>query len=58
MSGLAERLKHKRIVIWGTGNTGHAFYQEYRDKISLSVCTSSEENPKDRKSTRLNSSHS
>ncbi len=46
MSGLAERLKHKRIVIWGTGNTGHAFYQEYRDKISLSVCTSSEENPK------------
>lgn len=34
---------HKRLVIWGTGNTGNAFYQKYKDSFLLNTCTSSEE---------------
>lgn len=34
---------HRRLIIWGTGNTGKAFYQKYKNIFSLNVCTSSEE---------------
>lgn len=37
---------HKRLVIWGTGNTGKAFYQKYKNSFSLNTCTSSEEQTK------------
>lgn len=34
---------HKRLVIWGTGNTGNAFYQKYKNSFPLNTCTNSEE---------------
>lgn len=38
--------RNKRLVIWGTGNTGNAFYQKYKDSFPLNTCTSSEEQTK------------
>lgn len=35
----------KRLIIWGTGNTGSNFYNKYKDVMSLNICTSSDEEP-------------
>lgn len=35
----------KRIVIYGTGNTGKEFYNKFKNKLPIYACTSSEENP-------------
>lgn len=34
----------KRIVIYGTGNTGRTFFEKYKDELNIYVCTSSEKN--------------
>lgn len=36
-------IKDKRIIIWGTGNTGKDFYKRYKDWIALHICTDSNE---------------
>ncbi len=36
-------VKDKRIVIWGTGNTGNDFYRRYKELIDLNICTDSNE---------------
>lgn len=38
-------METKRLIIWGTGNTGSNFYKKYKNIISLNVCTNSDENP-------------
>ncbi len=40
--GLMERIKGKRLIIYGTGNTGTNFYQTNRLKLDLKLCTSSD----------------
>lgn len=39
---LLERIKGKRLIIYGTGNTGTDFYQKNKVKLNLKLCTSSD----------------
>lgn len=36
-------IQNKRIVIWGTGNTGKDFYKRYKEWMALHICTDSNE---------------
>ena len=36
-------INDKRLVIWGTGNTGKAFYNQNKDRMALHICTDSNE---------------
>lgn len=40
--GLMERIKGKRFVIYGTGNTGTNFYLANKLKLDIRLCTSSD----------------
>ncbi len=40
--GLIERIEGKRLIIYGTGNTGTNFYRTNKMKLNLKLCTSSD----------------
>lgn len=39
-----DRISQKRLIIYGTGNTGKSFYSTYRNLLPIYACTSSEKN--------------
>ena len=39
-----SRISQKRLVIYGTGNSGKIFYDKYRFLLPVYACTSSEKN--------------
>lgn len=39
--GLENRIRNKEIVIYGTGEVGEHFYEEWGDELNVSLCTSS-----------------
>jgi len=38
-------MEDKRLIIWGTGNTGNDFYKRFKDQMTLNLCTSSDLEP-------------
>lgn len=39
---MEELIGNRRIVLWGTGNTGNKFYQKYKDIMPIRACTSND----------------
>ena len=35
-------IKNRRIILWGTGNTGKIFWEKFHDKFPIFACTSNE----------------
>ncbi len=42
MLDLLAKVGNRRIILWGTGNTGNAFYEKYRNDLDIYACTCNE----------------